>query len=94
MPVQTSRFDAAEHLKTEEMRDEFLRAALETNDPSYIAHAVGVVARAYGMREVAKTTGKARQSLYRSLDQGGNPTIETLFGALDAMGKRLTLADR
>lgn len=91
--MDTTRFDAAAFLTTEEARDEFLRDALDTNDPGYIAHAVGIVARAYGMTKLANATGKDRQSLYRSLDKGGNPTIDTFFGALAAMGKKLTVAD-
>lgn len=90
--METTRFETAAYLDTDEARDEFLRAALETNDPAYIAHAVGAVARTIGMGDIAKATGKSRQSLYRSLDKGGNPTIDTLFATLAAMGKRLTLA--
>ncbi|WP_394652134.1 addiction module antidote protein [uncultured Sphingomonas sp.] len=92
MTTPTTAFDPAAYLDTEERRDGFLREALATNDAHHIAHAVGVVARASGMIDIAKATGKSRQSLYRSLDKGGNPTIDTIFGALEAMGRKRTLA--
>lgn len=92
MPHETARFDAAELLDTEEAQREFIAAALEDNDPEFIAHAIGVVARARGMTDLADRTGIKRQALYRALDKGGNPTLATLTKVMDALGMRLSIA--
>lgn len=92
MALELSRFDAAEHLDTEEAQTEFLNDALESGDAAYISHAIGVVARAKGMADIAEKTGIKRQQLYRALDKNGNPTLETLMKVLDAMGIKLAVA--
>lgn len=91
MALELTRFDAAEHLDTEEAQTEFLNDALESGDAGYIAHALGVVARARGMADLAEKTGIKRQQLYRALDQGGNPTLDTLTKVLSALGIRLAV---
>lgn len=60
--------------------------ALSTNDAGYIAHALGVVARAKGMTRVAKATGLSREQLYRSFSEEGNPTLKTTLALLSALG--------
>lgn len=92
MALETFPFDAAEYLTTEVMRAEFLNAAFESGDARHIAHAIGIVARARGMSSVAADTGLHRQALYRALDEKGNPTIDTFFKALNALGIRLQVA--
>jgi probable addiction module antidote protein len=87
--IKTRPFDAAEFLDTEEAQAEFLTAALEENDAEFFAYALGVVARARGMTLVAKESGLGRQSLYKALDDGGNPTLDTVLRVLDALGIRL-----
>lgn len=89
MPTELRSFDAAEHLDTPEAQAEFISDALETGDAGFIAHAIGVVARARGMSELASESGIARQQLYRALDKRGNPTAETMFKVLGALKIKL-----
>src|SRR5688572_32161058 len=86
MKVKVSRFDAAEILKTPELCAYFLTDALETRDPAQIAHALGTLARAKGMREVAKKTGLSREGLYKILSAKGNPEIATILRILQVLG--------
>ena len=81
-----SEFDAAEYLKTPEALAAFLTDALETGDAGYIAKALGVVARARGMTELARDTGLSREQLYRSFSEHGNPTLKTLLAVTRALG--------
>ena len=91
MPVETHPYDSAEHLRTPEHIAAYLDAVLEENDPALLAHALGVVARAKGMTEVAEAAGRSRAQLYRSLSEGGNPQLETVMGVLNALGFRLSV---
>ncbi len=84
--MKVSRFDAAEVLTTPERCAYFLTDALETKDPAQIADALGVLARARGMREVAKKAGLNRESLYRILSTQGNPEIATVLRVLQVLG--------
>lgn len=67
-------YDPAEDLGSEAAMAEFMAAAFETNDAGYIAHAVGVVARAKGMTHIAGQTGLSREQFDRSFSEWGNPT--------------------
>jgi probable addiction module antidote protein len=62
----------------------------KTEDASYIAHALGVVARAKGMSQVASKTGLSSEQLYRSLSEDGNPTLKTTIAVMKALGLELT----
>ena len=86
MKVKVSRFDAAELLTTPEHCAHFLTDALQTKDPAQIAHALGTLARAKGMREVAKKTGLSREGLYKILSAKGNPEIATILRILQVLG--------
>lgn len=88
--LTVSRFDAAEYLDSPEARVEYLRAALETEDPAFILDAIGVVARAEGMTQVAEKAGVGRASLYKTLRAGSNPEFDTVLRVLHALGVRLT----
>ena len=68
----------------------FMAGAFETNDPAYVAHALGVVARAKGMTQIASQTGLSREQLYRSFSAGGNPTLRTTLAVMKALGIELT----
>lgn len=83
-------FDPAKMLKSDEAVEAFLVDALETGDAGHIAAALGVVARAKGMTQVARATGLAREQLYRSLSADGNPTLETTLAVLKAIGFQLS----
>ncbi len=70
-------FDATECLDCDEAISIFLADAFETQDPRYIAHALGIVAKAKGMTEIAEKSGVPREVLYRSFGVNGNPTGPT-----------------
>jgi len=87
--TRTKKWDAAEHLKTDEDMAAYLEAALEEDDPALVAAALGDIARAKGMGELAKQTGLGRESLYKALSPGGNPEFATVLKVLKALGLRL-----
>ena len=64
--------------------------AFETGDTSYIAHALGVVARARGMSQIAEETGLLREQLYRSFSEQGNPTLKTTLAVMQSLGLDMT----
>ena len=90
MKEKLTTFDVAEYIETDEDAAEFMALAFETGDAAYIAHAVGVVARAKGMTELARQTGLSREQLYRSLSEGGNPTLRTMLAVMKALGVELS----
>lgn len=90
--LKTTRFDASEHLETEEAQARFLADAFEEGDPAYIAHAIGIVAKARGMTTVAQEAGVTREALYRALSSEGDPRLSTLMGVMKALGFKLTVA--
>lgn len=91
MPLETAPYDTAEHLKTPEDIALYIEAVLEDGDPALVADAIGVVARARGMTEIARETGRSRESLYRALSVRGNPELATLMGVLKALGLQLSV---
>lgn len=89
MKEKTSPWDAAEHLKTEEDMALYLEAALEENDAVLVAAALGDIARAKGMTQIAKATGLGRESLYKTLSIDGNPNFATILKVVKALGLQL-----
>ena len=85
----TRAWDAAEHLQTEEDMAAYLEAALEEGDPALIAAALGDIARAKGMSQVARDTGLGPESLYKALSSTGNPELATIMKVIQALGLRL-----
>jgi probable addiction module antidote protein len=83
------KFDAAEYLKDEEHIAAYLTAVLEENDPSALADALGTVARARGMTEIAAKSGIAREALYKALREGAHPRFETVSRVCLALGVKL-----
>jgi probable addiction module antidote protein len=90
MKLKTTKWDAAEYLVSKEDIAIFMGEAFKTNDPAYIAHALGVVARAKGMKQIAEKTGLSREQLYRSFSENGNPTLKTTLAVMKALGIQLT----
>ena len=88
---KTSTYDVAEHLRTPEEMAAYLDAWLEESpdDVSGIARALGDIARAKGMSQVAKDAGVSRESLYRALSADGNPSFATVLKVARALGVRL-----
>ena len=90
MPEKLTNYDPAEDLASEAAVALFMAEAFETNDAGYIAHALGVVARAKGMAQIATQTGLSREQLYRSFSESGNPTLKTTLAVMKALGIELT----
>lgn len=90
-PTKTSSYDVAEHLRTPEEMAAYLDAWLEEapDDAAGIAQALGNIARAKGMTQVAKDAGLSRESLYRALGAGGNPSFATVLKVARALGVKL-----
>lgn len=82
-------FDMAEHLKTDEDVAAYLSLVLEEDDPSELAHALGVIARARGMSEIASASGLTREALYKALRPGSQPRFDTIRRVCGALGVRL-----
>ncbi|MCI4592284.1 putative addiction module antidote protein [Sphingobium sp. BYY-5] len=89
MTIELTRSDATEHISEPEDQAALLADALASGDVHTIAAAIGIVARARGMTELAKETGIKRQALYRALSVDGNPTLETMLKVLPALGLRM-----
>jgi probable addiction module antidote protein len=89
MALKTTPFDAADYLNTAGSVEAFLRASFEEGTPSEVTHALGVVARARGMSELARDTGLSRQALYKALSADGNPSFATIVAVAEALGFRL-----
>jgi probable addiction module antidote protein len=83
-------FDMAEHLDSDQAIAEYLTIVLEENDPALLAAALGDVARARGMTEVAKAAGIAREALYKALRPDAQPRFETIQRVCTALGVKLT----
>jgi probable addiction module antidote protein len=82
-------YDPAEDLDSADAIAVFLSEAFRTEDAGYIAHALGVVARAKGMAEIASRTGLSRVQLYRSFSVAGNPRLKTILAVIGAVGVEL-----
>ena len=82
-------FDMADYLATPEDIAEYLTAVLEDNDPAEIQHALGAIARARGMSEVARSSGLTREALYKALRSGSHPQFDTILKVCTALGIRL-----
>ena len=86
-----SRWNSARHLKTKADMVAYLEACLDEagDDAAFIAHALGVIARAKGMTQLARDTGLGRESLYKALSGEGNPSFATILKVMGALGVRL-----
>jgi probable addiction module antidote protein len=90
--TKTRKWDVVDHLKSDEDMVAYLEAALEEDDPSLIAAALGDIARAKGMTEIAREAGLGRESLYKTLSSQGNPEFATVLKVVRALGLRLHAA--
>jgi probable addiction module antidote protein len=87
-----SRYDVVDYLKTEKDIAGYLEACMEEagDDAAYIAAALGDIARARGMAQLAKDTGISREGLYKALSPDGNPSLATVLKVVKALGLKLT----
>jgi probable addiction module antidote protein len=88
---QTRVFDMANYLHSPQDMAEYMRQAFDDGDPALIAAALGDIARARGMTQLAKDTGLSRESLYKSLSGERAPSSDTLFKVMRALGFRMTV---
>ena len=90
MPGKPTTYDPAEDLGSDVAIATFMAEAFATQDAGYIAHALGVVARAKGMSQITGQTGLSREQLYRSFSENGNPTLKTTRAVMKALGLELS----
>ena len=90
MALKTTLWDVAEYLDKPEAIAEYLEAAFEDGDPALIAAALGDVARAMGMTQLAGKAGVTREALYKALSPTGDPRLSTFLGVMKALGIKLT----
>jgi probable addiction module antidote protein len=88
--TKLTTYDPAEDLASDTAIATFMAEAFASEDPAYIAHALGIVARAKGMAQIAHQTGLSREQLYRSFSENGNPTLKTTIAVMKALGMELT----
>jgi probable addiction module antidote protein len=89
--IVTTRYDVAEHLRTPKEMAAYLEACLEEadGDAAFIAKALGDIARAKGMAQIARDTGLSRESLYKALSGQRSPGFDTILKVIEALGLRL-----
>lgn len=87
--LRTTQWDAADYLDDDASMAGYLEAALEVGDPTLVAAALGDIARAKGMTDVAEDAGLGRESLYKALSSAGNPRLSTVLSVVKALGLRL-----
>jgi len=90
--VKTVPWDSAAYLRTPQDAAGYLEAVFEDGDPALIAHALGVIARAKGMAQIARAAGLGRESLYKALSPDGNPEFATVLKVMRALGLKLKVA--
>lgn len=86
---ELEEFDMAEHLTSDDEIAEYLSIVIEDNDPSELARALGTIARARGMTDIAAKTGITREALYKALRADAKPRFETIQKVCGALGLRL-----
>lgn len=91
--TRTRAYDVAEHLRTPEEMALYLDACIAESDgdPAFVAKAIGDLARAKGMTQLARETGLGRESLYKALSSAGNPELGTVLKVIRALGVRLAV---
>lgn len=91
MTVKDTRYDSAEYLKSDEDVQAYIDAVLEEggDDPAYIIHALGLIARAKSMSQLARDTGLSREGIYKALSKEGNPAFATVAKIAKALGLQI-----
>ena len=90
-PVVTRPYDSASYLTDDASIAAYIEEVIETGDAALVSHALGVIARARGMTEVARDAGVSREHLYRALSSEGNPEFGTVFKVINALGLKLSV---
>ena len=92
--IKTYPWDISEHLRTEDEIAAYLSAVLEDGDTTLFVSAVGDIAKARGMTDIARKAGVSRSSLYHSLSGRGNPEFATMMSVINSLGVKLTATPR
>lgn len=90
--LDTSKFDIADYLDSNEMIAEYLNAVLEEGNDADVITAIGHIAKAVGMTKIAEETGMSRPSLYKALSEGAKPQFETIIKVLRAIGGQIRIS--
>lgn len=93
MATKIQNYDVADHLRTPEEMAAYLEACIAESDgdASFVAKALGDIARAKGMSEIARETGLGRESLYKALSAEGNPQFDTILRVAKALGLEISV---
>lgn len=91
MTNKISKFDVSDYLDSEEAIAEYLNSIIDENDQSLLLSAIGDVAKARGMKQIAEDSGLGRESLYKALVPGAKPRFETIFKVLQVLGVKINL---
>ncbi len=91
MKTELTPFDPAEYLGADEDQIDLLRDAFASGNTSYIANAIGIVARARNVSKLARDVGMTRAGLYKAFSVEGDPKLSTVLGILDALGFKLSV---
>src|SRR5271156_4979496 len=89
--TRTVPYDSAEYMDSVEAINAYMEEALQTDDPAFIAQALGTIARARGMSRIARKAGLSRESLYKALSAEGNPEFGTIIRVMQALGLKLSI---
>jgi probable addiction module antidote protein len=89
MTVKTTQWDPSEYLKNPKAIAAYLEAAFDDGDPALVAAALGDIARAMGMTQLASQAGVTREALYKALSSTGDPRLSTFLGVMKALGLKL-----
>jgi len=89
--METSKFDIADYLESNELIAEYLNTVLEEGDDADIITAIGHIAKAIGMTKIAEQTGMSRPSLYKALSDGAKPQFSTIMKVLKAIGGQIQI---
>ncbi|MCU0351634.1 MAG: putative addiction module antidote protein [Flavobacterium sp.] len=89
--METSKFDIADYLDSNEMVAEYLNEVLENGNENDLINAIGNVAKAIGMTKIAEKSGLSRPSLYKALSDGAKPQFSTIMKVLRAVGGQVTV---
>ena len=89
--METSKFDVADYLDSNEMVAEYLNEVLENGNENDLITAIGNIAKAIGMTKIAERSGLSRPSLYKALSDGAKPQFSTIIKVLKAVGGQVTV---
>ena len=89
--MKTYEWNMADNINTKDDVYAYLEAAIEENDTETLFDVIGAIAKSKGMTAIAKELGLSRESLYKSLSSGGNPSFSTIVGVLDLLGYRMQI---